>query len=161
MIVKIIKITLLAIIVLALVLIWLLPKTAIGRRLKMSEGIYLWTNLLGTFFGLAGLILTFILQTQMVSWHLSEVLVLPWVLLQMYLLMVRRAQASGEIVDEKQSQDMGQAAGLTLAAAILGMSILFILPIEIMKKGVLFYPYFLFLVMTTFSASTLYFFKKS
>jgi len=158
---KIIKITLMAVIVLALALIWLLPKTAWGRRLRMNETIYLFINWLGVIFGLAGLICTFIWPKPLASWHLWEALVLPWALGQMYCLLVLRSHSGGEIFDEKQACDMGQAAGGTLAVAVVGMSFLYILPDDLVQKSLIFYPFFLFMVMGIFSAGSIYFFRKS
>ena len=63
---KIIKIALLLILIIAFLLWWLLPKTKAAQHLKMSESLFIVTNVIGIVCGIIGLIVTFVYPFEIV-----------------------------------------------------------------------------------------------
>ncbi|MBN2265264.1 MAG: hypothetical protein JW775_05560 [Candidatus Aminicenantes bacterium] len=81
----------------------------------------------------------------------------PYGLAVLYWLGLKRRDRSSEWYDEKQVRDMLKASLATLALSVPGLAILGMIPRPI---GFAWFPYYLFLVLTLFSAGTLYFFRQ-
>jgi hypothetical protein len=155
------KLALVVVVGLAFLLYWIVPKLALAHRLRMNETLFMLTNILGAVCGALGLAATFIWPDAIVELHLWELIIVPWVLIQVYWLIILRIRKSDPIVDEKQEFDMSQAAGLTMALTILAMALLFTLFSRGVLAGLTWFPYYLFTTVLCFSASTIYYFKRA
>ena len=161
MIETIIKISILAILLLAGLLYWLLPKSAFAQRLHMSESVFTLTSLVGLLCGAIGLVVTLVWPQYIINLHLWELILIPFVLLNVYWAIIMKIQRSAEILDEKQSFNMATAAGLTWALSIPAMVLMFILYENGIFNGSIWFPYYFFVTLLLFSGFTLYFFKKA
>lgn len=83
---------------------------------------------------------------------------LPYGLTALFWLVGKRKERLRDCYDEKQWQDLTLAALTTLILSIPALTIFLFVPDAI---GVYWYPYYLFMVLLLFSASTLYFCKRS
>ncbi|MBN1388323.1 MAG: hypothetical protein JW965_07745 [Bacteroidales bacterium] len=80
----------------------------------------------------------------------------PYSLAILYWLSVKRKQRIREWYDEKQIQDMLKSSLVTLVLSVPGLAVLLLFQVP---HGIFWIVYYVFLVLTLFSASTLYFFK--
>ena len=81
----------------------------------------------------------------------------PYGLAVLYWLGLKRRERPTAWYDEKQVRDMLKASLATLALSVPGLAVLGFSPRPV---GFSWFPYYLFLVLTLFSAGTLYFFKR-
>ena len=72
-------------------------------------------------------------------------------------LSLKRRERPSDWYDEKQVRDMLKASLATLALSVPGLAVLGLVSRPL---GFAWFPYYLFLVLTLFSAATLYFFKR-
>ncbi len=158
---EVIKIILLLVIVLAILSYWLIPKSKIRSRFHMNEDLFIMTQYIGVLCGLAGLLITFIYPKYIIELHLWELLIMPYFIIQVYWLTVMKIRRSGEILDEKQEYDMGKAGGITFGISVPAMVFVFILYQNKIVDGLIWFPYYLFITILIFSASTLFYFKKN
>jgi hypothetical protein len=156
-----IKWTVLSILVLAGILFWILPKTRFSRHILMNEKLFLVSQLIGMGTGVAGLAATFIWPGLMVESHLMWALILPFVLIQFYWGLIVRIRKTAVIVDEKQSYDMTLSGALTMAFSIPAMAVMFVLYYNHIVEGALWFPFYLFISVLSFSTGILISFKKS
>ncbi len=80
----------------------------------------------------------------------------PYGLAVLFWLTLKRRERPAAWYDEKQVRDMLKASLATLVLSVPGLAILGLVPWTL---GFAWFPYYLFLVLTLFSAGTLYFFK--
>jgi hypothetical protein len=158
---KIIKLALAILVIAAALAFWLLPKTKIARKFKMSEALFMLTNIIGMICGAAGLLVTFAWSGLIVEYHLWEIILMPFVLIYVYWGIIMRTGKSLAILDEKQSLNMASAAAMTWSISIPAMAFLFILYYQNILQGMLWFPYYFFVTLLIFSASTLFYFKKA
>ena len=91
-------------------------------------------------------------------------LLIPYVLIVSYWLLIKLREKVEDWYDEKQWKDVARAGFTTLLVSILLMLVLFIITFRSLPGGVfglLWFPFYLFMVLLIFSASTLYFYNKS
>ncbi|MBC8181988.1 hypothetical protein H8E88_12795 [candidate division KSB1 bacterium] len=160
---SIIKIVLVVVLLLAALCFWLLPKTKLAKKLKMTVPIFITTNIVGIACGIFGLVGIFIWKEFIIEAHLWELIIFPYTLVWVYWLMVIRLKKTSIIVDEKQEWDMSQAAGSTIAGTLLILAFMFNLSyndVYQLNNG-MWFPFYLFTTILLFSVSTLLFFKKS
>lgn len=157
---KIIKLTLVLILVIAGLLYWLLPKTKLAKHLIMSEKRFIVTNVIGVTCGIIGLVVTFVLPQFILELHLWELIVMPFALAYIYWLMIIRIRKNTEIVDEKQDYNMTKAGAITMAFSIPAMVIMFMLYYNKIFDGPICFPYYFFVTLLFFSGTTLFLFKK-
>jgi hypothetical protein len=157
---KIIKFTLVFILLAAGLLYWLLPKTKIVKKIKMNESLFILTNIIGIICGATGLLVTFIWPKYVIELHLWELIVIPFALVYIYWGVIVRKLKTKDIIDEKQDFDMTKAGAFTMAFSIFAMTILFVLYSDQIIEGLIWYPYFFFSTILVFSSGTLYFFKR-
>ena len=161
MIEAIIKISILAILFLAGLAYWLLPKSAFAQRLQMNESLFVLTSVVGIFCGAVGLVVTLAWPQYIIDLHLWELILIPFILLNVYWAIIMRVRKSAEILDEKQSFNMTTAAALTWALSIPPMTLMFILYENRVFSGSIWFPFYFFLTLLLFSVTTLFFFKKA
>jgi hypothetical protein len=158
---NIIKLSLLPVLVLAGFLYLILPRTAVGRNLKMNEAVFVLTNVIGLLCGAVGLLATFAWPHLILGAHLWELIVMPLVLIYVYWGIIMKVRKTTAILDEKQVVNMTSAAAVTWAWSILPMTVIFVLYQEQLLGGMTWFPVYVFLTLFIFSASTLYFFKRA
>jgi len=157
---KAIKVTLLIVVILGIAIYWLLPKTRLAKRLKMSETLFIITNIIGVSCGIIGLVVTFLFPQLIVEIHLWELIVAPFALIYIYWAMIMRIRKTAAIVDEKQDYNMTKAAAITMAFSIPAMVIMFMFYYNKIFTGPIWFPYYFFVTLLLFSGSTLYLFKQ-
>ena len=72
-----------------------------------------------------------------------------------------KIRKSTEIIDEKQEYDMGKAGGITFGISMPAMVIIFMLYQNGIVKGLIWFPYYIFINILIYSCSTLFYFKKN
>lgn len=157
---KIIKFSLLVIVLLGGLLYWLLPKTKMAQKLKMNESLFIVTHVIGIICGIVGLAITFLFPSYIIQWHLWELVVIPFALIYLYWLIIQKTMKAITIVDEKQDFNMTKAAALTMAISIPAMVIMFLLYYNNILTGSIWFPYYFFVTLLFFSGTTLFLFKK-
>lgn len=81
----------------------------------------------------------------------------PYGLAVLSWLALKRRDRPSDWYDEKQVRDMFKASLATLVLSVPGLAVLGLVPRPL---GFAWFPYYLFLVLTLFSAGTLFFFKR-
>lgn len=157
---KIIKLILVAILVLAGVLFFLLPKSRLAKKLNMNEKLFIITQIIGVICGMVGLAVTLIFPQFIVEMHLWELIVMPFVLINIYWLMIVRIRKTSKFLDEKQDYNMTKAGAITMAFSIPAMAIMFELYYNKIFAGPIWFPYYFFVTLFLFSGITLFLFKK-
>lgn len=149
------------ILVFALILLFILPKTKYSKHLKINQNMYTITNVLGLFTGIFGLLAIFIWPPEVVKSFLWKLIIMPYVLIWIYCGIITIGKKTSDIYDEKQDYDMTKGAAVTMAGLILVMGFVIspLLEKEILNV-LLLMPFYLFTAVLIFSASTLFFFKK-
>ena len=158
---KLIKLTLLLIIILAGLSYWLIPKSKLRSKFQMNENVFIITQSIGILCGVAGLFISFIYPQYIIELHLWELLIMPYFIIYIYWLIVMKIRKSTEIIDEKQEYDMGKAGGITFGISMPAMVIIFILYQNGIVKGLVWFPYYIFITIIIYSCSTLFYFKKN
>jgi hypothetical protein len=82
----------------------------------------------------------------------------PYGVTVLFWLALKKREAVSDWYDEKQWKDVSLAALTTLALSLPALT-LFLLVRD--AVGVYWYPYYLFVVLTLFSGSTLFFYKRA
>lgn len=157
---KIIKLSLFLLLVILGLLIWLLPKTAFAKKIKMNEKIFNLTHWLGIMCSLSGFIVTFIWREYIIETHLMWLIIFPWLVLEFYSLLVIRSQKTSEIMDEKQEYNLTKAGSLAMGLSIPVMTGVFLLYEGQIIAGSLWFPIYLFLNIFLISFFTLRLFKS-
>jgi len=136
-----------------------------GTDLDKGGPIFTLAQFMGIVSGLLGLFLTFSLVGRQVPagrlWFYVPFYLLflfPYGLTALFWLAGKRQERLQDWYDEKQWQDLALAALATLVLSIPALTLFLFVPDG---TGVYWYPYYLFTVLLLFSASTLYFYKRS
>ena len=157
----IVKITLLVVLLLAGLAYWFVPRLAIARKFRMNETTFIISTVIGMICGAVGLVLTIVWPDGLLDLHVWELIMLPFVLMNIYWAIIMRVQKTVIIVDEKQAYNMTSAAGVTWAWSLPIMVLVFVLYQQSVLSGVLWFPSYLFASLLVFSAATLYLFKRN
>ena len=157
----IVKVTLLVVLLIAGLAYWFVPRLAIARKFRMNETTFIISTVIGMICGAVGLVLTIVWPDGLLDLHLWELIMLPFVLMNIYWAIIMRVQKTVIIVDEKQAYNMTSAAGVTWAWSIPIMVLVFVLYQQSVLSGVLWFPSYLFASLLVFSAATLYLFKRN
>jgi hypothetical protein len=150
-----IKTTVLAVLVLSGIALWILPKTGFAKRVRGSEKCFITSQWLGILTGTIGLAATFILPRLIVEAHLMWLILLPFVLAEMYWLLVARIRPTAAVLDEKQGFDMTRAGSLAMALSVPAMTLMFWWSRDHAVEPFLWFPFFFFTVVLFFSAGVL------
>ena len=156
-----IKLILLIILVLVGLAIWLLPKTRLVKQRKINEKLFVVTCIAGVLCGACGLVVIFAWPQYILKGHLYELILMPSVLLYAYWIIIMRRARSMNVIDEKQNFDMANALGWTWVVSIIAMFAAFDLKDTGLFDAGLWFPYYIFVNLLVYSASTLYLFKRS
>lgn len=145
-----------------LLLAFILPKTRLSSYFKVSERYFVLTNICGMLCGALGIVAIFMFPAEAVKAYWWKIIILPFVFMEIYLLFPMLAKKTTKIFDEKQEFNMGTAGGITLGITILFMGII----VEpIIQSGaleiLLLFPFYINLVILTFSFITLVLFKTA
>ena len=158
---KVIKLVLVLILAGAIFLYWLLPRTRLARRIAMNETLFVITCIVGIACGVIGLFVTLVWPQYIVELHLWELILIPFVLVNIYWAVIAKMGKSAGILDEKQLFDMTKAAAGTWGISITAMAILYLLYDRGIVHGVIWFPYYLFGTLLFYSASTLFYSKRA
>ncbi len=155
-----IKLALVAMLVLAGLAVWLLPRTRVTTSRTVSGRLFVATAVVGAGCSAAGLLLLLAWPQRVLDWHLWELATMPLVLLYAYWLVIIRRARTAQVLDEKQDLDMTRAGAVTWAFSVPAMCLAFVLPDANLFQGGLWFPWYLFVTLFIFSATTLYYFKR-
>jgi hypothetical protein len=155
-----IKLALVTLLVLAGLAVWLLPRTRVGTSRTVGGTLFVATSVVGILCSGAGLFVLFTWPRRVLEWHLWELAAMPLVLLYAYWLVVMRRARTGQVLDEKQDLDMTRAGAVTWGISIPAMCLAFVLPDVRLFEGGLWFPWYLFVTLLIYSATTLYYFRR-
>lgn len=131
---------------------------------SQDERVFTLAQVMGIVSGLMGLLLTTALLVR--KWPAERfwifipfyaLFLAPYGLAVLYWLGIKRRERIADWYDEKQVRDMMKAALGTLLLSVPAMAFLTLVP---GSAGPYWFPYYLFLVLTLFSAGTLHSFKR-
>jgi hypothetical protein len=141
-----------------------------------DDSIFINAQYIGILSGISGLILitifSFLYLTvyPLPSWAvdagiivISLIAVIPYILIVLYWLIIKLKEGISEWYDEKQYQDITRASLVTLIASIIVMAAIFVVQYFVSAFNIMseiWFPFYIFLVLLLFSASTLYFNKS-
>ena len=145
----------------AFLLYWLLPRTRLGIRLKMSEPLFYVINITGIVCGVVGLIVSFGWPQLILTHHYYELILLPVLFVYLYSGVIMKARKEDEVYDEKQIRDMTCAAAKVLPYSILAMFLLYLLYKENILQGLVWFPIYIFFTLAVYSGGTLFYFRKT
>ncbi len=140
-----------------------------------DDSIFINAQYIGILSGISGLILITIFSLLYLtvypipSWAvdagvivISLIAVIPYILIVVYWLVIKLRERVVEWYDEKQFQDITRASLVTLIGSIIIMAAIFVIQHFVTVFNFLneiWFPFYVFLVLLLFSASTLYFSK--
>ena len=133
---------------------WIIQKTALKRYLKFNETIFSLLQILGAFFGFVGLLSTILWPTYIMASDLWQILLLPFLIIQMYWQLIKKMSKERDLLDEKQLADMKNASSITLFLSIIGMIILYVAFKENQLSGLVWFPFYLFFVNFIYSITS-------
>lgn len=163
---KIFKISAFLMVMIALVMYLVLPNTKIAKHFKMNESLFVVSHILGITCGAIGLIATFLWQEMVVKTHFFEFLIILFGLIFVYWAMILKARKTAKIsdmLDEKQIDNMIRAGAVTLYLVSCMMLIMFFLSSNkvFTLEGKIWFLFYFFITLVIYSASTLFYFKKT
>lgn len=139
------------------------------KHVARDSNIFLIVQYVGLVCGLMGLSLSSLGFLFPRAWSLqihttmsSIILLIPYVLAVAYWFLVKFQEKTRQWYDEKQLQDVGKSAFLTLLASVVFMTVLFVTNYHNLGGvvSILWLPLYLFLVLFLFSLGNLYFSGK-
>lgn len=137
------------------ILAFKLPKTKLSKYLKMNQAIFLTTYISGIICCALGLAVILIFPSHTLKLHLWEIIISPYVYMQLYTGYVAIAKKTSDIYDEKIEFDMASAGGVTMGLMIPVMALISNL---FLKKSMLeidlLFPFYLNTVILIFSTFT-------
>ena len=156
-----IKLFLVIVLTIAVLVYFILPRTKFSAKLKMNTKLFYLTNIIGVIFSLIGLVVYFGWQQLILEEHLFELILLPIVFIYLYTAMIFKVQGTDKVYDEKQNQNLLQAAAITFPILIVAVFFLYLMYDEKILSGLVFFPIILYLSFAVYSASALYYFRNS
>ncbi len=165
--------------ILMIVLLALTRKSILKKSEEVvlkDDSIFINAQYIGILSGISGLILITIFSVLSLTVYplppwaidagvivISLVAVIPYVLIVLYWLVIKLNESISGWYDEKQYQDITRASLVTLIASVIIMALIFIAQYFVSSLNFfneIWFPFYIFLVLLLFSASTLYFNKK-
>jgi hypothetical protein len=139
------------------------------KQIARDSNVFLVVQYVGIICGLMGLAFSCLGFLYPRAWSLqvhstmtSVILLGPYALAVIYWLITKLQEKHRQWYDEKQVQDVGKSAFLTVVASVIFMAILFITNYNNLRGvvSILWLPLYLFLVLFLFSLGNLYFGRK-
>lgn len=161
----IIKITVFFLVMLGVAAFLIIPKTKIAECIRMTEKVFTVTSLIGIICGIIGLGTTIMWPEKIIELHLFELILIPFLLMYGYwgiVLKIQRKEELSSILDEKQIDNIKDAASTTLGV-VTGLFLIFFFissSHSLQLQGTVWFLVYFFFSLFVFSASTLYYFKK-
>jgi len=165
--------------ILMIVLLALTRKSILKKSEEVvlkDDSIFINAQYIGILSGISGLILITIFSVLSLTVYplppwaidagvivISLMAVIPYVLIVLYWLVIKLNERISGWYDEKQYQDITRASLITLIASVIIMALIFIAQYFVSSLNFfneIWFPFYIFLVLLLFSASTLYFNKK-
>lgn len=162
---RIIKFTVLFLVLAGAACYWIIPKTKIAKNMKMTEKVFTATSVTGIICGIAGLGAAVVWPQKIIELHLFEFLFIPFFLMYAYwglIMKIQRTDEISDILDEKQIANIKEAAAITFAG-VMGLFLIFFFVSTsngLKLQGSLWFLAYFFSSLLIFSAATLYYFKK-
>lgn len=150
-----------AVLILCGIALWIVPKTGIAKHIRGGERGFIVSQCLGILTGVTGLAATFCLPSLIVESHLMWLILIPFVVVEIYWLLVARVRRTNAVLDEKQDADMARAGGLAMALSIPVMTGFFLWSRGRAVESLLWFPFFLFTVIFLFSSGVLTAYRRS
>lgn len=163
---KIFKISAFFMVMLALAMYFVLPNTKLAKHFRMNESLFVVSHILGIICGGIGLVVTFFWRQMVVKSHLFEFLIIFFGLIFIYWFMILKARKTAKIsdmLDEKQIDNIIRAGAVTMYVVACIMLIMFFLSSNkvFTLEGKIWFLFYFFTTLLIYSASTLFYFKKS
>lgn len=163
---KVFKLSAFFVVVLAVVLYWLVPKTKLAKHFKMNETLFVVTCIISIICGVIGLGVTFIWRELVTETHLFEFVLIPFGLIYVYwgiIMNIEKASNLSDLLDEKQIKNMTRAAAITLLLSLFVMLLMYFISSNkaFELEGKIWFLFYFFMTLTIYSSSTLYYFKKA
>jgi hypothetical protein len=163
---KIFKISAFFMVMLALAMYFVLPNTKIAKHFRMNESLFVVSHILGILCGGIGLVATSLWQQMVVKTHLFEFLIIFFGLIFVYWAMILKARKTvkiSDMLDEKQIDNIIRAGAVTMYAVACIMLIMFFLSSNkvFALEGKIWFLFYFFITLLMYSASTLFYFKKT
>ena len=155
------KFLLLSILILTGLIIWILPKTKLIKKIKMTENTFYISNFIGILFSCLGLVVSFIYPELILKRHYYEIILLPIFFVYMYIFLIQRINKKQDIYDEKQTLNMAQAGLYSWCISIFWVFFIFTFYKENILSGLIFFPLYIFFTLAVFSIISILLFKKS
>ena len=156
-----VKIFLLVVLLVSLIAFWLVPVTNFGRRLKMGEKTYYAVHIIGICCGTIGFVVSFFFPDIILKEHYYELILLPVLIGYLYTAIIIRVRKTEHIYDEKQQADMTRAGATAWITSVVLIFLLYAMYREGIIEGAVWFPLYIFSTFTAFSASTLYYYRKT
>ncbi|MFO7890462.1 MAG: hypothetical protein R6V04_08995 [bacterium] len=162
---RVIKITVFFLIMLGVAAYWVIPNTKIAGSIKMTEKVFTVTSVIGIICGITGLGIALVWPEQVIELHLFELVLIPFLFMYAYWGIVMKIQHKEEIssiLDEKQTENIKDAASTTLGVVTSLFLIFFFITSShsLQLQGTVWFLIYFFLSLLIFSAATLFYFKK-
>lgn len=141
-----------------------------ARYVARDSNIFLIVQYVGIVCGLMGLASSSLGFLFPRAWSLqvhttmgSAILLVPYALVVIYWFLVKFQEKARQWYDEKQMQDIGKSAFLTLLVSVVFMTLLFVINYNNLGGvvSILWLPLYVFLVLFLFSSGSLYFSGKN
>lgn len=163
---KVFKLSAFFVVILAVVLYWLVPKTKLAKHFKMNETLFIVTCIISIICGVIGLGVTFVWRELVAETHLFEFVLIPFGLVYVYwgiIMNIEKTSNISDLLDEKQMDNMTRAAAITLLLSLFVMLIMYFLSFNKVfeLEGKIWFLFYFFMILTIYSSSTLYYFKKA
>lgn len=138
-----------------------------SEKVMKDEIIFIVAQYIGILCSIIGLgFLSFVFLMQIPLHVLKYILpiycpffIIPYGLICLYWIIIKRKERLPEVYDEKQWRDVSKAGLTTLLVSIPCMALLYVLNFQSMNGtiGMIWFPFYMFLILLLFSGSTLYF----
>lgn len=154
-----VKLILLAILVILFIFAWLISKSGLSKRIKMTGTFFLFTNLALFISSIVGFFLTIVMGEDILNTHVFEIVLIPALFAFVLTGISTKKENAEELYDEKQSSDMKDAASFSWMFVIITTFILYAMYSAGNIVGLIFFPIILFVAFASYAGSLLFFYK--
>ena len=144
----------------ALAIFSVLPRTRLGTSLRMSLPLFYTTHVIGTVCGALAIIAALAWPERILAAHHFELILLPVLLVYLYAGAILSARGEERTYDEKQIRDMTRGAATAFSASVFAMLLVFALIREGALQGLVWFPICISFAIAAYSAATLYYFVR-
>lgn len=154
-----VKFILLAILIILFASAWVISKSQLSKKIKMTETFFLFANLILFISSITGFILTLIMGEKILTTHVFELVLIPALFAFIVTGISTKKENADELYDEKQKSDMKDAAAFSWMIVIITTFVLYAMYSAENISGLIFFPIILFVAFASYAGSLLYFNK--